>query len=143
MECNFTLKHYAETLERALASGYRFYTHLDYWRQQPEWPSILLRHDIDNFVKRSVEFARIEASLGIPATYFVRIHGDYNLFYVTEYLRFKTIAGMGHELGLHSDVVEFAELTGQSDRLEDLFRREILFLETALGVKSYGVATHR
>ena len=58
-------------------------------------------------------------------------------------LRFKAIGEMGHEIGLHSDVVEFAALTGQSDRLEDLFRREILFLETALGVKTYGVATHR
>ena len=143
MECNFTFKHYAETLERALTSGYKFYTHLDYWRRRPDGPSILLRHDIDNFVKRSVEFAQIEASLGIPATYFVRIHGDYNLFHVNDYLRFKTIQELGHEIGLHSDVVEFAALTGQSDRLEDLFRREILFLETALDVKSYGVATHR
>src|SRR5215467_13808704 len=122
MQCNFTFQHYRETLEQALASGYQFYTHLDYWRRKPVGRSILLRHDIDNFVKRSVEFAKIEETLGIPATYFVRIHGDYNLFYVNDYLRFKKIAGLGHEIGLHSDVVEFAWLTGQSDRLEDLFR---------------------
>jgi hypothetical protein len=40
-------------------------------------------------------------------------------------------------------VVEFAELTGQQDRMEQLFRREIAFLETALDIKSHGVATHR
>src|SRR5262245_33430402 len=143
MQCDFTFRHYAEVLERALAEGYKFYTHVDYWRRRPEGPSILLRHDIDNFVKRSVEFARVEAGLGIPATYFVRIHGDYNPFHVNDYLRFKKIEEMGHEIALHSDVCEFAALTGQSDRLEDLFRREIRFLETALEVKTYGVATHR
>lgn len=143
MECNFTFKHYAECLELALSQGYRFYTHLEYWRERPAGPSILLRHDIDNYVKRSAEFARIESSLGIRATYYVRIHGDYNPFYVNEYLRFKEMRRMGHELGLHTDVVEFAALVGESDRHDELLRREIRFLEISLDEKMYGVAPHR
>jgi hypothetical protein len=143
MMCDFTFKHYADCLEQALSQRYRFYTHLEYWRERPQYPSILLRHDIDNFVKRSVEFARIEASLGCRATYFVRIHGDYNIFHVNDFLRLETIKKLGHEIGLHSDIVEFAQLTGQLDKLDELLKREIVFLEAALGVKVSGVAAHR
>src|SRR5690349_3244188 len=127
MACDFTFRHYGETIERALKEGYRFYTHHDYWHRRPDGPSILLRHDIDNFMKRAAEFSRIEASLGVPATYFVRIHGEYNIFHVNDYLRLKSMTEAGHELGLHSDVVEFASLTGQSECLENLFRREVVF----------------
>jgi len=141
--CDFTFKHYAAILERALELGYRFHDHLTYWRTRPRGRSILLRHDIDNFMKRAVEFAKIESSLGLKATYFVRIHAEYNPFFVTDYLRLKEIETAGHELALHSDVLEFAALTGQSDRLEHLFRREIRFLETALDTKVFGIATHR
>ena len=141
--CDFTFSHYRQTLESAIRAGYKFYTHLEYWRDRPDGPSMLLRHDIDNFVKRSVEFARIEASLGLRATYFVRIHGEYNIFHVNDYLRLKEIESLGHEIGLHSDVLEFAALTGQSESVDALFQREIQFLETALDLKVHGVATHR
>jgi hypothetical protein len=141
--CDFTFKHYREVLETACHAGYQFYTHHEYWQDRPTGPSVLLRHDIDNYLRRSVEFARIEASLGIRATYFVRIHGEYNVFHVNDYLRLKEIRSLGHEIGLHSDVVEFGTLTGESECLEDLFRREIRYLETALGVQVRGVATHR
>ena len=110
--CDFTFKHYAAMLERALELGYSFHDHLTYWRTRPSGRSILLRHDIDNFMKRAVEFAKIESSLGLKATYFVRIHAEYNPFYVTDYLRLKEIEKAGHELALHSDVLEFAALTG-------------------------------
>jgi len=142
-DCAFTFRHYRAILEGALQSGYAFHEHLTYWRQRPSGRSILLRHDIDNFMKRAVEFGKIEASLGLKATYFVRIHGEYNPFYVNDYLRLMEIQKLGHELALHSDVLEFAALTGQSDRAEELLVREIRFLEAALGTKVYGIATHR
>lgn len=141
--CDFTFKHYANILEKALELGYAFHDHLSYWRNRPAGRSVLLRHDIDNFMKRAVEFAKIETSLGLKATYFVRIHAEYNPFYVNDYLCLEEIRKGGHELALHSDVLEFADLTGQSDRLENLFHREIRFLETALDAKVYGIATHR
>ena len=141
--CDFTFRHYGSFLERALKLGYGFHDHLSYWRNRAPGRTILLRHDIDNFMKRAVEFAKIEASLGLKATYFVRIHAEYNPFYVTDYLRLKQIQNAGHELALHSDVLEFADLTGQTERAEDLFRREIRYLELALDCKLYGVSTHR
>jgi len=143
VDCDFSFRHYRLILESALESGYAFHDHLTYWRQRPGGRSTLLRHDIDNFMKRAVEFAKIEASLGLKATYFVRIHAEYNPFYVNDYLRLMEIQKLGHELALHSDVLEFATLTGQSDRAEELFAREIRFLEAALDTKVYGIATHR
>jgi hypothetical protein len=142
-DCEFTFRHYQSVLEGALKSGYVFHDHLTYWRQQPGGRSILLRHDIDNYMKRAVEFARIEAALGLKATYFVRIHAEYNPFYVNDYMRLMEIQKLGHELALHSDVLEFAALTGQSDRPEELLVREVRYLETALDSKVYGIATHR
>ena len=67
---------------------------------------MLWRHDIDLSPHRALALARIEAGLGICATYLVRVRSPfYNVFErpITAILR--EIGDLGHEIGLHAEPV--------------------------------------
>lgn len=57
-------------------------------------PFIVLRHDIDTDCKSALQFAKIEAKLGIKASYFFR-----RKTWIIKYI--EVIAGLGHETGYH------------------------------------------
>jgi hypothetical protein len=98
-ECDFTYKHYIKTLEKA-SKTHAFYTFGNFPRH-PESSFILLRHDIDAQTTKALKMAKINHDLGIPATFFVRIHGPYNPFRQPSYEIILEIAKLGHEIGLH------------------------------------------
>jgi hypothetical protein len=67
-------------------------------------PHVLWRHDVDYSVHRAVALARLEAELGVRATYFVSLHSDlYNVLEPAVHARLREIAGLGHWIGLHFD----------------------------------------
>jgi hypothetical protein len=67
-------------------------------------PHVLWRHDVDYSVHRAVVLARVEAELGVRATYFVTLHSDlYNLLEPAVHDRVREIAALGHWIGLHFD----------------------------------------
>jgi hypothetical protein len=67
-------------------------------------PHVLWRHDVDYSVHRALVLARLEAELGVRATYFVTLHSDlYNVFEPAVHGRLREIAGLGHWIGLHFD----------------------------------------
>lgn len=79
---------------------------------------IALRHDMDNDVENAVRFARWEAERGIRSTYYV-LHTDW--YFRASGSRepsrlvlraLETIAGLGHEIGVHNDAITAALLTG-------------------------------
>jgi hypothetical protein len=61
----------------------------------------LLRHDVDSHLDNALRFAEIEYSLGITATYFIRLHGLYNPYFLPNFRMINEIHSMGHEIGLH------------------------------------------
>jgi len=68
----------------------------------------LWRHDIDFSPQRALALAKIEASLGVTATYFVLLGSSfYNPFEPAVRDVLREIAALGHDLGLHYDAASF------------------------------------
>jgi len=95
----------------------------------------ILRHDVDFSVQRALKIARIEAELGIKATYFILLHSEfYNLLEKENFQQIKTIIDLDHTIGLHFDTSFFniveedvlvKKLELEKKFLENLFEKEI------------------
>ncbi len=140
--CAFTLAHYKYCLALAKKKGYKFLTMADYAARRAELASeklILMRHDIDHKLSLALNFANVEKELGVPATYFIRIHADYNPLSFSNYSAMKQLRTMGHELGLHYDC-DFAGLFGEVQ--EKFLARDKAAFENAIGQRISGVSSH-
>lgn len=139
--CNFSFHHYFACLNSAQDLKHCFYTFDNY--EQNVDKLILLRHDIDYpTIEKAIAFARIENSLGIQATYFVRLHSnDYNPFGYRFYSGLKEIMYLGHEIGLHHEVLDFYSITKEDPG--DVLRKDKKVLETILGRQVKGLVPHQ
>ncbi len=140
---HFTLANLEAQYHAALAAGYRFYTCAEYASRTAELPykSIVHRVDIDYSVKKADRLRVMFDRLGIRATFFVRLHApEYNPFAFEEYRVLRSIRDSGHEIGYHSEIVDQAVIWGE-DAAECL-RRDIEVLNSMLGIRIRGVASH-
>lgn len=97
---DFTEENYGRLLERT-ARSYSF----SGYRSEPTDSTVLLRHDLDTSVHRALALAKIEAGLGISATYFLFSRSlYYNLLHPAVKSLVHQIIGLGHKIGLHFDV---------------------------------------
>lgn len=100
---SFTLSAYRDLLETAINSDYKFMAFHDPERFDGN-KNCLLRHDIDADLGAAVEIAKIEANLGVGATYFLMLRSPiYNLMGRENTRLVQEIIGLGHWLGLHYD----------------------------------------
>lgn len=65
--CGFSLDHYRELLETAIAGGYRFAG----FERPPEPGDLVVRHDVDLSLHAAVRMAEVEAELGAWSTWFL------------------------------------------------------------------------
>jgi len=141
--CSFKLDHYKYCLELAKKNNYSFLNMHEYIARKDKLGNsekiIVLRHDIDYKLKIALNPAKIEHGLGISATYFIRLHSDYNVFSYENYKIVKELLRMKHELGLHYDC-DFADLFGEDNR--EFLKRDIETLERMLNRKTFGVSSH-
>jgi len=138
--CDFSYDHYREIIDSAKAK-YQILPLKDF-KPLTKDKVLVLRHDIDAKVRRATRMAKLERDLDVTATYFVRVHAElYNPFGFRTYPLLKGIADMGHEIGLHFENLDFSHITGEDS--SSVLRREIDVLETILGVKIKGIASHR
>jgi len=139
--CSFELEHYEFILRRALDLGYNFFTHLQYVKHcSVQEPFILLRHDIDFSLKRALQLVRLEHSLGIVSTIFVRIHASgYNLFDLYNYAILRQFRSWGCEIALHHEPL-FAQLTREEPLR--LLHRAKRVLESVLDEPVHGLVSH-
>ena len=91
---------------------------------------IYLRHDIDFDVELALEMARIEARLGVRATYFMMLTSDsYNLFSAKNAACVEEIKALGHKISIHFDPVRYEDFeTGLSQEIASFqvfFKSEI------------------
>lgn len=93
---DFTLKAYTHLVSSLQAAGYAFFTFEDYCRGKAAGKYVILRHDVDLRAEFSDEMARVEAGLGIRASYYFRVVKASNK---PEIIR--RIAALGHEIGYH------------------------------------------
>lgn len=137
VKCHFTYKHYIETLEKAKKT-HAFYTFGDF-PKHPEKRFIILRHDVDAQMVKALKMARINHDLGIPATFFVRIHGAYNPFRDPSYAAVLKIAELGHEIGLHYEPMFYAK---HHLPVDEIILFEIELLNRMFNIKIKSIAPH-
>jgi len=125
--CSFSLGHYQEILQAAKNSGYEFLL-FDEAQAASADRCCLLRHDIDYTPEKATEFGRIEADVGIRATYFFQVVAStYNIREQTVYKTIHELADMGHKIALHFDVTWRADARWED--LPDLCAHERKLLE--------------
>ena len=129
----FTHDYYKKCIEFARGRGFSMHTMHDFLEKNPRDNFIVMRHDVDLSLKHALEMARLEHSLGIKATYFVRTSGKYSI--TGKELR--SIAAMGHEIGLHFD----SDIAQKGFKPEMLKQKELL--EKASGTRIFGAALHK
>jgi hypothetical protein len=117
---DFTPGGYRELLERALAAGYRVACFRDFAPPGDGPPVLLLRHDLDHSLRAALVLARIEAELGVRATYFVQVACPfYNLLAPEGRAFVRELADLGHEVGLHYDGGRYAGPEGVDEARAD------------------------
>jgi hypothetical protein len=105
----------------------------------------ILRHDIDLDIENAVRFATLEAAHGLRSTYFVLHSAWYYRWQSGDAIAPMTldalhrIASMGHEIGLHNDVIGVA-LQKRTDPTE-ILRSELEELRSH-GFEIAGTAAH-
>lgn len=140
--CSWKYEHYSDCMRRAQEQGYAIRPFRDIESIAGNERFIILRHDIDRTMGRALGIARLEHSLGIRATYFVRLHAStYNIFEYRVYQALKEILALGHEIGVHFEAIDFAHIFPREDP-KDVFLREKKILETVLNIPVYSAAAH-
>ncbi len=100
----FTYEAYRGLLAKLVERGYEFVACAEARVLREGRPAITLRHDVDFDLGKALEMARLEHSLGIRATYFVRLRSaHYNVFSEEGAEAVSAILSLGHGLGLRSE----------------------------------------
>lgn len=142
MNCNFSYKHYREMLKKALNAGFVICNFRDYEKNKKEEKLIILRHDVDYSPKRALNIAKIEKSLNVKSTFFIRVHGEhYHPIERKSLDIFKEILKMGHEIGLHYEARTYAKKLGMSPK--EIFLWEKAILEKIFNTKILSASEHR
>lgn len=114
---DFTLKIYKDLLQAFIQSGYRFQTFHDFL-SNPQEKVIMLRHDVDDRKLHALEFAKIQAKLGIQGSYYFRVVPEsFDEKVIREILE------LGHEIGYHYEDMDFAK--GNPDRAIQCFEEHL------------------
>ena len=125
---DFTQLIYTQLISQ-LIERYPIYTVVDFIQKMPEPPFLVLRHDVDLKVERTLDIARIESELGIRSTYYFRMVKE---IYVPSIIT--DIAKMGHEVGYHYETVDKAK--GDIKLAKALFKQELEAFRGLVDVKT-------
>ena len=141
-DCDFNIDHWSEVIKSALGLGYRFYSFNDLIENTlADELTILLRHDVDVSLEMSLRLARMEASLGIGATYFIRLHSK--LYHPQDpesltYLR--ELGRLNVDIGLHYERQVYEEA---NQNHAEALARDAQSLGNIIGKPVTGCAGHR
>ena len=82
---------------------------------------VLLRHDVDDLLERSVAMAELQHKCGVKATYFILDTAPYwNPANPDMWLKINRIAELGHEIAWHNNVLTRWVVTGNKIEIDDL-----------------------
>ncbi|HPX59361.1 MAG TPA: hypothetical protein PLL02_02910 [Bacteroidales bacterium] len=127
---DFTLFIYKSLLTTFQSAGYAFYTFEDYLKcDKPEEKFVILRHDIDAKAGNALATAKVEATLGIRASYYFRIVPQSNQPEII-----KQIAAMGHEIGYHYEDLSLSH--GDTQKGLQLFKQHLSYFQSFYPVKT-------
>lgn len=129
---DFTPDKYKALIQSLKDCGYSFVTFCQYSagvakstkENGPVSKTVVLRHDVDKLPFNSLQFARLEADLGVKSTYYFRtVPCSWNEKVIEE------IAALGHEIGYHYECMDtchgnvdaaFADFVSNLEKFRDL-----------------------
>jgi hypothetical protein len=136
-EIPFTFQGYKVLIDTLRKCGYDF---ADYHNYADYSRCVILRHDIDNSIEKSITIAKLEHEQGVKSTYFTLLRTDfYNPASKKGLTELKKIQSLGHEIGLHFDEMAY-------DNLKDVIgavRNEANILSKILDNPITTVSMHR
>ena len=115
---DFTLKIYRQLLVALQNKDYFFFTFEDYCLGKAEGNFVILRHDVDLRARHSLATAKIEAALGIRASYYFRVVPQSNQPDIIQ-----AIAALGHEIGYHYE--DMSLFNGDADKALAHFQQQL------------------
>jgi hypothetical protein len=125
---DFTIATYRKLLDTLIEQDYSFLT-VSEFLHSPAKRTIILRHDVDALPLNSLNFAKIQFSLGIRGSYYFRIFpGSYDEKIISE------IASLGHEIGYHYETMNTSR--GDIDKAWHEFRRNLDIFRRIVPVSS-------
>ena len=129
MPVDFTLSAYRQLLNALQQSDYAFYTFEEWCEGKVAGRYVLLRHDVDLKAGCSLMTAKIEAEMGIRATYYFRIVPQSNQPEIIQ-----EIAALGHEIGYHYE--DLSLFNGDNDKAFDHFKTQLTYFRRFYPVKT-------
>ena len=143
MKSEFTFSSLESQLGKALDFGYRVMTCNDYYEKKSAGLEkiIVNRVDVDLSVKKAERFAEIFEKLGVKATFFIRLHApEYNFFSFENFRIIDRFINAGHEIGLHTEVLDQANIWKKSPA--DCLSKDIEILQKTFDININGCASH-
>lgn len=129
MPVDFTLSAYRQLLNALQQAEYVFHTFEDWCEGKALGRYVILRHDVDLKAERSLVTAKIEAEMGIRATYYFRIVPQSNRPEII-----KVIADLGHEIGYHYE--DLSLFNGDVDKALEHFKTQLTYFRRFYPVKT-------
>ncbi len=127
---DFTVKTYFRILQSLQDSEYVFLTYADYQASSATFNRcVILRHDVDADPEKALEFAKLEKSINVKATYYFKTCNgvfDKNII--------KEIAGLGHEIGYHYE--DLSKAQGDVQKAIQLYEKNLSILRQFYPVKT-------
>lgn len=138
----FTYDAYGNLVSKLKEYGYQFASYHDYMSLEK---CVIMRHDIDYSLQKSVKLAKFEHQLGIKSTYFVLLSSPfYNIVSKDAIKMIKKIQNAGHEIGLHFDELNYDESEyDEIGGVEKAIYREIDLISSILDCNIRSVSMHR
>ncbi len=140
----FTYSAYTNMLKLLRDNGYN-YTDYNGWADlEPDTKCVILRHDIDFSITKAVDLAHVEAENGVSSTYYVLLTSDlYNVFSKRNKDYLRTIASLGHNVGLHFDETVYPDIAGDIEAVAVTIKAESKMLEQLLERNVDSFSMHR
>jgi hypothetical protein len=112
--------------------------------EEPDRPLVIWRHDVDYSPHRALALARIETRRRLKCVYHLLVTSRYyNILEAEIVAIFRTIAELGHEIGLHFDMDSFGESGSlSSEQLDERIVFERGIVENLLGVELRSMSFH-
>lgn len=138
----FTYESYAAMLQNLRDKGYQFKRYGN-WQEADH--TVILRHDVDNSLRKAVQLSEIEREVcpeGADATYFVLVSTDfYNIHSKFSRECIHRIIQNGGSIGLHFDETQYS-ISNEQEMQERVYK-EIEILSDLVGRKVDVVSMHR
>ena len=115
---DFTLTTYRNLLQCIQQSGYAFHTFEDWCDGKAKSQYVILRHDVDLKALNSLKVAKIEAEMGIRASYYFRVVPQSSQPEIIQ-----SIADLGHEIGYHYE--DLSLFQGDKDKAIEHFKLQL------------------